>query len=116
MLDDWSKSMTEMRESIDSCVDSREKLHLIFDGLRAFSERHKKLFSDPSARKTFAHTMQERHPLLIGQISSIVLPIVSTSDIEDKKLLADFISESILTWSASGREYAELAPIFNKLI
>lgn len=116
MLDDWSKSMTEMRESIDSSADSHEKLRLVFEGLRAFSERHKKLFSDPSARKTFAHTMQERHPLLIGQISSIILPIVSDSGVEDKKLLADFISESILTWSASGREYAELAPIFNKLI
>ena len=64
MLEDWSKSMAAMRESIDSSADSHEKLRLVFEGLRAFSERHKKLFSDPSARKTFAHTMQERHPLL----------------------------------------------------
>ncbi len=116
MLEDWSESMAEMRESIDCCADSYEKLRLIYEGLRAFSEKHKKLFSDPSAKKTFAHTMQERHPLLISQISSIILPIVSASDIEDKKLLADFLAESILTWSASGREYAELSPVFAKLI
>ena len=116
MLEDWNESMAKMRESIESCEDAHEKLRLIYEGLRAFSDRHKNLFSDPSARKTYAHTMQERHPLLIGQISSVILPILSASDIEDKKLLADFIAESILTWSASGREYTELAPVFAKLI
>ena len=115
MLEDWNNTMVEMRERLNLSTSSQEKIRSIFEGLRAFSESHKKLFTDESAKKVFAHTMHERHPLLISQISSMVLPIVSDSDIEDKRLLADFISESILTWSASGREYAELEPVFTKL-
>ena len=115
MLEDWNKAMVEMRERLGLSISSHEKLKFIFEGLRDFSESHKKLFTDESAQKVFAHTMHERHPLLISQISAMVLPIVSGSDIEDKKLLSDFISESILTWSASGREYAELEPVFTKL-
>ena len=45
MLEDWSESMAEMRESIDCCADSYEKLRLIYEGLRAFSEKHKKLLA-----------------------------------------------------------------------
>lgn len=116
MLEDWNAAMSSMRQNLDATEDVRKKLCVIFEGLSEYSKAHKKLFSDPSARKTFSHAMGERHPLLLSQISALVLPIVEDSDVENKKLLADFISESLLTWSATGREYSELEPIFNKLI
>jgi hypothetical protein len=46
----------------------------------------------------------------------MVTPILENSEAENKSLLADFISESMLTWSTAGREYLDLEPIFTKLI
>ena len=116
MLEDWNSTMNKMHSRLDSALTPHQKLRFIFEGLYEYSEDHKKLFKDPSARKVFSHTMEERHPMLLSQISTMVLPIVDSSDVENKKLLADYISESLLTWSATGRKYDELEPIFNKLI
>lgn len=116
MLEDWNSTINDMRQKMDSSANPHQKLGSIFNGLRSFSEAHKKLFSDPGARKTFAHTMQERHPILLSQISALVLPILDSSAVENKQLLADFISEALLTWSATGKSYDELQTIFNRLI
>ena len=116
MLEDWTKVMSEIRHYLESDDSPLQKLKSIYDGLLNYARSHEKIFSDTSARKTFAYSTEERHPILLGQISAMVLPILEGSDAEDKHLLADFISESMLTWSMAGREYADLKPIFNKLI
>ena len=116
MLEDWKEVIGKIRQNLDSGSDDAEKLRFIYEGLLEFYKKHENIFKDPSARRTFSHSTEERHPLLIHQISAMILPIISESDIEDKSLLADFISESMLTWSMSGREYACLKPIFTKLI
>lgn len=116
MLEDWTEIMKKIQKNLNSEPGRAEKLRHIYDGLLEFSENHKNIFKDPSAKRTFSLSTEERHPLLIKQISAMILPLISTSDIEDKSLLADFISESMLTWSMSGREYADLKPIFNKFI
>lgn len=116
MLEDWIDSLSCMRENLENLDGTGEKLKVIYDGVRSFSESHRAIFDDPMAKKTFTFAFNERHPILLSQISDLVLPMTEKSDIENKAMLADFISESILTWSASGREFDELLPIFNKLI
>ena len=116
MLEDWTEIIGKIRQNLNSESDNTEKLRFIYDGLLEFYKKHENIFKDPSAKTTFSRSTEERHPLLIRQISAMILPIISASDIEDKGLLADFVSESMLTWSMSGREYADLKPIFNKFI
>ena len=116
MLEDWTEVMSRIRRNLELDEPPLKKLKFIYDGLRDFAKSHDNIFKDPSARKTFSHSTEERHPILLGQISAMVLPILTDTDTADKSLLADFISESMLTWSMAGREYADLKPIFNKLI
>lgn len=116
MLEDWIETVENIRHSLESEFTSLRKLRFIYDGLLEFYRKHEFIFKDPGARKTFSHSTEERHPLLIRQISATVLPIIAETDVEDKSLLADFISESMLTWSITGREYSTLEPIFTKLI
>jgi AcrR family transcriptional regulator len=116
MLEDWTKVMNQIRRRLDLDEPPLEKLNFIYDGLLDFAKSHDSIFKDPVARKTFSISTEERHPILLGQISAMVLPLLSGTDVADKNLLADFISESMLTWSMAGREYADLKPIFNKLI
>lgn len=116
MLEDWIEAMDDMKARLSDFDDKGEKIKVIYDGLREFSHAHRNIFDDPLAKKTFTFAFDERHPVLLSQISEMILPLVSDSDVENKSMLSDFISEAILTWSASGRDYEELLPIFNKLI
>ena len=116
MLADWNRVVEGIQSSLKSDAAPLKKLEFIYDGLLEYSKSHEAIFRDPSAKKTFSHVNAERHPMLLGQISAMVMPVISESEVEDKKLLSDFISESMLTWSATGRKYSDLEPIFNKLI
>ena len=116
MLEDWFGVLEKMKHRLDSDATPGEKLRFIYEGLCEFYLDHKKIFDDPGAKRTFSHTMSERHPMLLSQISDMVRPLLEDSAVENKDILADFISESILTWAGSGTEYSLLEPIFNRLI
>ena len=116
MLEDWTKIMGDIRLRLESKATAPEKLRFIYEGLLEYYKKHEVIFKDPGARRTFSHSTEERHPMLIRQISAMVLPILEDSDIEDKSLLSDFISEAMLTWANAGRAYCDLEPIFIKLI
>lgn len=116
MLEDWLAVLEKMKHRLDSDAEPSEKLRFIYEGLSEFYKVHKTIFDDPGAKRTFSHTMSERHPMLLSQISQVVKPLLVNSNVENKDILADFISESILTWSGTGTEYSSLEPIFNKLI
>ena len=116
MLEDWNRVVEKIHHYLEFDVAPPRKLEYIYNGLLEFSKGHEAIFRDPGARKTFSHVNMERHPILLGQISAMVMTVISESDVEDKKLLSDFISESMLTWSATGRQYSDLEPIFIKLI
>ncbi len=116
MLEDWLAVLEKIKQRLDSDAIPSEKLRFIYDGLCQFYDGHRKLFDDSGAKKTFSHAMSERHPILLSQISELVRPVLENSEVENRDILADFISESILTWSGTGIEYSVLEPIFNKLI
>jgi AcrR family transcriptional regulator len=116
MLEDWNEIVGNIHRRLESALTSSDKLRFIYDGLLDFYKKHEAIFKDPGARRTFSHSTEERHPLLISQISAMVMPALDESEAENKSLLADFISESMLTWSNRGMEYSELEPIFIKLI
>jgi AcrR family transcriptional regulator len=116
MLEDWNEIVGNIHRRLESALTSSDKLRFIYVGLLDFYKKHEAIFKDPGARRTFSHSTEERHPLLISQISAMVMPALDESEAENKSLLADFISESMLTWSNRGMEYSELEPIFIKLI
>ena len=116
MLEDWMELVGNIRRRLEFESDSARKLRFIYEGLAEFYKNHEIIFNDPSAKRTFSYSTEERHPLLISQISEMVHPTLALSKVEDKSLLADFISESLLTWASTGRSYSDLEPIFNKLI
>ncbi len=116
MLEDWNEIVGNIHRRLESASTSSEKLQLIYEGLLDFYKKHVAIFKDPGARRTFSHSTEDRHPLLISQISAMVTPVLENSETENKSLLADFISEAMLIWSAKGMAYSDLEPIFIKLI
>ncbi len=111
MLEDWQVCLSEMREGSEEGV-----LFRIYSALKRYMERHQALFRDKDALKAFTAVFMERHKQLRESISEVLLPICEKSSVEDKKFLAEFIAESLLTWTVADKSFEEISSILIKLI
>jgi len=113
MLEDWQRTLTKMRS-----VDSREPrgvLLEVYNSLGEFIDSHRTLFSDPEAAKSFGASHAGYHKLLRRQIADTVIPVLSKTA-ENGEFLAEFIAESVLTWTMEGRDFADIYSILESII
>ncbi len=110
MADEWRLCLERIKKADKS--DSRAVLYSIFSELRAYADAYRNLFSDKDAAKVFATVFSERHAQLRAQIAETVLPLCTADD----GFLADFIAESMLTWTVSGKDFDGLYNVIIKLI
>lgn len=111
MLEDWQSCLAEMREG-----DEEEILFRVHNALKKYIERHQTLFRDKDALKAFTAVFMERHKQLRGSIANVLLPVCETSSVADKRFLAEFLAESLLTWTVAGKSFEEISSIIMKLI
>lgn len=113
MLEDWQRTLTKMR-SVDS-REPREVLLAVYNSLGEFIDSHRTLFSDPEAAKSFGASHTGYHKLLRRQIADTVIPVLSKTA-ENGEFLAEFIAESVLTWTMEGRDFADIYSILESII
>lgn len=113
MLEDWLECLGEMKRH--SGEDSGEFITHVYDVLREFVVKHQDLFGDKEAAKAFAGVFSDRHRQLRGQIAELLLPICEKAE-GDKIFLAEFIAESLLTWTVAGRPMEDILPVLEKLL
>ncbi len=111
MVEDWNGHLSELRDS--DLSDAGKALRTIYDALNNFSERHKALFSDPDAAKVFSAVFSERHKTLRSQISELILPLCPDIDAD---FTAEFVSESLLTWTVAGKDFESIFNILIKIL
>jgi len=114
MAEDWQTCLAEMKNQ--SGREAKDALESIYGTLCAFTEKHKALFSDKSAARSFMSAFETRHKQLRGQIAEAILPLCQSSSAEDKVFLSEYIAESLLNWSASGKDFLELYKIIGLLL
>lgn len=114
MLEDWQECIREMKQ--ENASDKSSLLRGIYVSLNGFAHTHASLFRDSDAAKTFATVFAERHKLLRDQLADIIMPICEKTTHADKRFLAEFISESLLTWTMSGKSFEEIYSILNLLV
>lgn len=114
VLEDWNQCLNHMRAFTSS--DCNEQLRSVYICLQRFLEEHETLFRDSGAEKSYASAFFQRHASLREQLAGIILPICQCVQVENQGFLAEFIAESLLTWSVAGKPYAELEPVLGKLL
>ncbi|MBQ7343764.1 MAG: TetR/AcrR family transcriptional regulator [Clostridia bacterium] len=113
MLEDWQRALAKMR-SVDG--GKAEEIFLaVYDSLRGFITSYKTLFSDPEAAKSFGATHTDYHRILRRQIADIVLPVLSKTA-ENGEFAAEFIAESLLTWTMEGKAFGDIYSILESII
>ncbi len=114
MLEDWQECIQDMKQ--ENASDSASFLRGIYVSLSGFAHTHAALFCDSDAVKTFTTVFSERHKLLREQLADVLMPSCERTTHADKRFLAEFISESLLTWTMAGKSFEEIYSILNLLL
>ena len=111
VVEDWNSYLSDIRGA--KLSDPRMALHNIYDALIHFSEKHRSLFSDPEAAKVYSAVFSERHKTLRSQISEIIAPLCPA---ESGDFTAEFVAESLLTWTVAGKDFDSIFNILEKIL
>ena len=111
MLEDWQDCLLRMKQK--NANDTEEFLQNIYLSLREFVEDHAALFRDEDAAKVFATVLTERHKMLRDQLANALMPIC---DCANHTFLAQFIAESLLTWTMAEKTFEEIYSVIKLLL
>lgn len=109
LLSDWNTCITAIHE-VNHHSDSPEPVvRCMFDQLLSFASRHQAIFRDEAAASAFAGSFSHYHGLLRAQLAEPLKKYCSS------EFAAEFVSESLLTWSMSGKSFDDIYGMIDKL-
>ena len=120
MAEDWVACLAPVRTA--STEDPEAFLKALCEALSTFMKKHEALFRDSKAEKTFAAVFPSRHKMLRSQIAELIRPFTTIpggsepSSTEDPAFTAEFIAESLLTWTVAGVPFDKQYALIRKLI
>ena len=109
MAADWQECLAVITECSVNSADPMAVLRCIYDQLCIFSTQHHSIIRDKSAATGFAGSFGKYHSLLRGQLAAPLREFC------DSDFTADFIAESMLSWTMDGKEFGQLYEVLRKL-
>jgi len=109
MLEDWGQCIHTI-ESVSADSDTPfSVVRCICDQLVRYSQKNQAIFQDPSAASAFAGSFSRYHGLLRSQLAAPLRKFCRDD------FTAEFIAESLLTWTMAGKATEEIYGIVEKL-
>ena len=109
MLSDWKEAMA-MAEAVSTYSESPKAVALcLYDQLHQFSRLHEAVFRDEAAAASFTGSFSQYHGLLRSQLAKPLRKFCQTD------FQADFIAESLLTWTTFGKEFDVIYGMIGRL-
>ena len=110
LLRDWKECIARI-DSVSTVSDQATPvLHCIYDQLQQFALRHQALFLDAAATTGISGSYSRYHAMLRSQLASPLQQFC------DSDFAAEFIAESLLTWTMAGKPFDELYGMIGKLL
>lgn len=109
LLSDWKDCMAVIDSESQRSDLPAPVIRCMFDQLLSYAKRHQAIFRDEAAVANFAGSFSRYHRLLRTQLAAPVRKYCSSD------FMAEFIAESLLTWSMSGKSFDDLYGMINKL-
>ena len=110
MLEDWLSCVDNIRSTPRD--SEREYLHKIYTELLNFAGKYSEVFADEEAIKAYGGASHSRHGQLRAQLAELIFPICR----DENGFTAEFVAESMLTWSISGRDFESIYTVIKKII
>ena len=127
MLEDWnlcldtinsgSKKLQAGSGNGDTAAAGEKLLCIIHEQLMLFWKKYEPLFLDKNAGISFASSFPVRHQQLRSQIAQPLEAFcqVKSDGSVSAAFLAEFIAESLLTWTMAGYSFEQIAGVLRKL-
>ena len=109
MLSDWKDCMVAIDDASLHSTSPEPVIRCIYDQLLSFAKRHQALFRDEAAASNFAGSFSPYHALLRAQLAAPVRKYCSSD------FMAEFIAESLLVWSMSGKSFDDIYGMIKRL-
>lgn len=109
MLEDWKRCLGAIETVSMGSETPRAVVRCIYEQLLAYADLHKMIFQDETAAAGFAGSFGQYHALLRSQLASFLRRFVESG------FAAEFIAESLLTWTMAGRNFDEIYDVIAKI-
>ena len=109
LLEDWTRCLEEIGACSEASAEPKPVLACIYGQLIGFHKRHEAIFRAKSAVSGAAGSFRSYHALLRAQLAK---PL---SGYCPNEFTAEFIAESLLTWTMAGKPFDEIVEIIEKL-
>ena len=109
MLEDWNTCVTAIHAVGNYSDHPQPVARCIYDQLNAYALRHQAVFRDEAAATAFAGFSGRYHTLLRSQLAAPLRKFCSSD------FAADFVAESLLSWTMAGTGFDELYGMIEKL-
>ena len=109
LLVDWKVCVDTITSTAESATDPKPALQCVYQQLVSFANRHQAIFRDEAAAASFAGSFSQYHDRLRSQLASPLRKFC------DNDFTAQFVAESLLTWSMAGKSFDAIYEILKKL-
>ena len=115
MLEDWLVSLSAIKAGCTVEAGAEMAIRCIYEELHRFMEKYAPLFSDKGAEESSSTAFHQRHEMLRSQLAEPLRPLCEKQTKVDAEFLAEFIAESLLSWTATKRTFEEINSILLQL-
>lgn len=116
LLTDWQRCMGIVNDCCGQMSGHEAVFRCIYDQLKGFLHQYERLFTDAEAMKVFTGAFSQRHKQLRDQLAEPVGRLEAVRQMPNGAFLAEFIAESLLTWTVAGKSYEEIAAVLRLII
>ena len=109
LLSDWNQCITAINTVSVHSYDPGPVVRCICDQLITFAQKHNMIFRDKNAAANFAGSFSQYHSLLRTQLAEPLRKFCESD------FSAEFIAESLLTWTMAEKTFDEIYGIVQKL-
>jgi len=109
LLEDWNRCVETIQSTADCAETPEPVLRSIYGELIGFAGRNENIFRNEGAAHAFVGSFSHYHGMLRSQLAAPLEKFCRDD------FLAQFVAESLLTWSMAGKSLEEIYDILKKL-
>ena len=109
LLEDWNRCIHAIQAQAEDTEIPHPVLLCIYEQLTGFACRHDVIFRDDAAAVGFNGSFSQYHGVLRGQLAKPLRKFCAND------FVAEFIAESLLTWSMVGKSFEDIADIIERI-
>lgn len=115
LLEDWQICLQDIKKITSECKDAKTALYQTYTRLYEYIKKYENIFSDDTAAKSFAVMSGKKHILLRDQIAKALGDCIEKHCRQKSSFAAEFIAESLLTWTVCGKDFEEIYSVIQYL-